>query len=298
VPEYLLSRIINSHAALRAMTKHNDRQSVLVWYAAGGEPPGAAKYFYFDATDVTADDDVDVIKPTDIGGGSPGRWLTLPIAGDESSGSAWYDGAGAPAGGLGEDGDYYLRTSNGDVYSKVAGVWGVIGNIMGPTGAAGDTFLSGSGVPGGGLGNDGDHYLNTANGDVYLKVGGSWGSPVGNIKGPQGPSFVQISWAYADQVVASENYRIERYIHKGANTDLTKFGGHYVTRPVSGDVTIVWKRNTVVVATLVYDWDGANDYQEVTVGAVTMTDGDELHPEISTVAGSTGGVTLSMKARP
>lgn len=129
--------------------------------------------------------------------------------GGGGGGSTWYDGAGAPAGGLGVDGDYYLRTSNGDVYTKAAGAWSVTGNIQGADGADGadgapgadgadgadgapgadgadgSNFLDGAGAPAGGLGNDGDHYLRTSNGDVYLKTAGVW-AVVGNIKGPIG----------------------------------------------------------------------------------------------------------------
>lgn len=42
-------------------------------------------------------------------------------------------GTGAPSGG--NDGDVYIRTSNGDVYSKASGTWSVVGNIRGPVGA-------------------------------------------------------------------------------------------------------------------------------------------------------------------
>lgn len=52
-------------------------------------------------------------------------------------GATWYSGEGAPAGGLGANNDFYLRTSNEDVYKKVAGVWGIITNIKGEKGAAG-----------------------------------------------------------------------------------------------------------------------------------------------------------------
>lgn len=128
------------------------------------------------------------------------------VGGGGGSGSTWYDGAGAPAGGLGVDGDYYLRTSNGDVYTKAAGAWSVTGNIKGADGADGAdgapgadgddgapgadgadgaTFLDGAGAPAGGLGANGDHYLNVTNGDVYLKTAGVW-AVVGNIKGPAG----------------------------------------------------------------------------------------------------------------
>lgn len=48
----------------------------------------------------------------------------------------------------------------------------------GATGAAGSVWHSGSGAPGAELGVNGDFYINTANGDVYKKTDGSWGSPI------------------------------------------------------------------------------------------------------------------------
>jgi hypothetical protein len=45
------------------------------------------------------------------------------------------------------DGDYYLRTSNGDVYNKIAGTWTVIANIEGPTGPTGPTGPNGVDFP-------------------------------------------------------------------------------------------------------------------------------------------------------
>ena len=55
----------------------------------------------------------------------------------------------------------------------------------GAAGAAGAKWYQGSGTPSSGTGANGDYYLNTANGDVYQKVSGSWTS-VGNIKGGTG----------------------------------------------------------------------------------------------------------------
>lgn len=77
------------------------------------------------------------------------RGLTGPqgpagSGGGGGGGSAWYDGVGVPSGGIGVDGDYYLRTSNGDVYEKAGGVWGVTGNIKGPAGADGDDGADGA----------------------------------------------------------------------------------------------------------------------------------------------------------
>ena len=53
-------------------------------------------------------------------------------------------------------------------------------------GLDGSTWFNGNGVPDNGTGIDGDYYLNNLNGDVYQKASGTWGSPVGNIKGVQG----------------------------------------------------------------------------------------------------------------
>jgi hypothetical protein len=40
-----------------------------------------------------------------------------------AAGSVWFNGAGAPSGGTGVNGDYYLNTTNGDVYQKSGGSW-------------------------------------------------------------------------------------------------------------------------------------------------------------------------------
>jgi len=110
--------------------------------------------------------------------------------------TSWYSGAGVPSGGLGGVGDYYLDTSNGDVYTKAVTGWGIpIDNITGPVGPTGaaSTWYTGAGVPGVGLGADGDMYLDTSNGDVYQKVAGSWGVPIENIAGVPGPNTVTTS---------------------------------------------------------------------------------------------------------
>lgn len=70
--------------------------------------------------------------------------------------------------------------------------WTQQANIKGDKGDTGDTgpapnWLNGSGVPGSGLGNVGDMYLNTTTQDVYgPKTGAGWGSIVCNIKGATG----------------------------------------------------------------------------------------------------------------
>lgn len=74
------------------------------------------------------------------------RWLEDNSGGGGGGGgSTWLSGAGAPSGGLGVDGDYYLDTSNGDVYAKASGSWSVVDNLTGPAGATGATGASGTG---------------------------------------------------------------------------------------------------------------------------------------------------------
>jgi hypothetical protein len=97
------------------------------------------------------------------------------------------------------NGDYYLNTTNGDVYTKAGGVWGApVTNIKGAAGAngtngtngtngaagtPGSVWYEGAGAPGVGTGVNGDYYLNTTTNDVYTKTGGAWGSPIANLAG-------------------------------------------------------------------------------------------------------------------
>lgn len=70
------------------------------------------------------------------GTGAPG---TPGAAG--ADGAKWYSGSGAPSGGIGANGDYYLQTvaggggAVGDVWLKASGTWSVTGNIRGASGA-------------------------------------------------------------------------------------------------------------------------------------------------------------------
>lgn len=45
-----------------------------------------------------------------------------------ADGNFHYVGNGAPAGGLGNNGDIYTDADNGDIYEKAAGVWGLTGS--------------------------------------------------------------------------------------------------------------------------------------------------------------------------
>lgn len=75
------------------------------------------------------------------------NWNTLAFAGGAGAGAQWYTGSGAPSSGLGNNGDFYIRTSNGDLYQKATGTWSVIMNIKGPQGAPGDPGPTGEAGP-------------------------------------------------------------------------------------------------------------------------------------------------------
>ncbi|MDB6207076.1 G5 domain-containing protein, partial [Streptococcus vestibularis] len=120
----------------------------------------------------------------------------------------------------GKDGDKYVNTETGDVFVKNNGTWEKEGNIKGPKGDKGAEGAQGpkgadgaQGLPGrdgrdGAAGRDGrdgrdgkdvlngkvdpttegkdgDKYVNTETGDVFVKNNGNW-EKEGNIKGPKG----------------------------------------------------------------------------------------------------------------
>lgn len=59
-------------------------------------------------------------------------------------GSLWSTGAGVPSAGTGVVGDFYLNTTNGDVYEKTgASTWTLRDNLTGPAGAVGATGPTG-----------------------------------------------------------------------------------------------------------------------------------------------------------
>ena len=156
--------------------------------------------------------------------------LQGPTGDTGAPGATWYQGIATPTAGIGVSGDFYLRTSNGDVFQKSGTTWTLLNNIRGPQGPQGLTgptgadstvpgpqgiqgpigltglqgiqgtqgiqgpvgslWYQGAGAPAVGLGINGDYYLNTTSGDVSLKTAGAW-SVVGNIKGPQGIQGIQ-----------------------------------------------------------------------------------------------------------
>lgn len=109
------------------------------------------------------------------------------VVGGGGGGTVWYVGSAAPST-LHNDGDFYLRTTNGEVYKQVSGAWvDQMFSLLGPTGATGATgatgstgatgaagsqIFTGSGAPSTGLGVVGDFYIRFT-GALYKKTGSS-----------------------------------------------------------------------------------------------------------------------------
>ena len=119
------------------------------------------------------------------------------------NGAELLSGSKAPVDKDGKDGDTYIDATTGDVYKKEGENWNQIGNIRGPQGLKGEKgqdgaqgrdgrdgrdgkdVLNGKVNPEANQGKDGDKYVNTETGDVFVKNNGTWGNE-GNIKGPKG----------------------------------------------------------------------------------------------------------------
>lgn len=110
--------------------------------------------------------------------------LLMSSSPDGFQGANLLSGPGDPTTDDGEDGDFWINTTNWTIFGpRTSGSWGSSTSLIGP----GAQWRVGSGAPGGGTGSNGDLYLDLASGDIYgPKAGGAWGASVGNIKGPTG----------------------------------------------------------------------------------------------------------------
>ena len=106
-------------------------------------------------------------------------------------------GTSDPTSETGKEGDKYVNTTTGDIFVKKNGQWEKEGNIKGPKGDKGETgaagqngqdgkdILSGTTDPTSETGKEGDKYVNTTTGDIFIKKNGQW-EREGNLKGPKG----------------------------------------------------------------------------------------------------------------
>ena len=128
---------------------------------------------------------------------------------DGQNGKDILSGTTDPTSETGKEGDKYVNTTTGDIFVKKNGQWEREGNLKGPkgdkgedgavgatgaTGAAGQNgqngrdgkdILSGTSDPTSEIGKEGDKYVNTTTGDIFVKKNGQW-EREGNLKGPKG----------------------------------------------------------------------------------------------------------------
>jgi hypothetical protein len=113
---------------------------------------------------------------------------------DGTDGNTVLYGTVNPGAGIGVDGNFYINTSTWTIFGpKTGGSWPAGTSIIGPQGdpgndgTNGNSFLSGSGVPSNGLGNDGDFYIDLSAVSLYgPKQSGLWPTGI-PLVGPTGP---------------------------------------------------------------------------------------------------------------
>ncbi|QMP84476.1 minor tail protein [Streptomyces phage Endor1] len=111
-------------------------------------------------------------------------------------GSSILTGTTAPLSATGADGDWYFmedtRTFLGvtsttfTIYKKAAGAWSVVGSTLGGSKWYVNTASTSSTDT-----KPGDMLLRTDTGDIWQRSASGWGSPIGNIRGPQGIQGIQ-----------------------------------------------------------------------------------------------------------
>ncbi len=161
-------------------------------------------------------------------------------------GSVWRSGSGAPSNGTGIDGDYYLRTSNGDVYTRASGTYSVTGNIKGADGADGMDGNAG------------------ANGLGFL-FRGAWANnneitySINDVVKDNGNLYITIANVAGDISTSNETYW-SLFLPKGEDgLGFTYLGGWGNNVYVLNDVVTYNGSVYVAVATTLADQDPATD---------------------------------------
>jgi len=149
-----------------------------------------------------------------------------------ASGGVWYTGSGTPANTLGNNGDLYLNTTNGDVDQKVSGVWVFQENITGPAGPAGSTGAVGPQGPAGATGATGAQGPAGATGPQ-----GPQGNPgPTGATGAQGPAGPQGSTGPQGPAGTNGTNGSTWYNGSGVPSAGTGVNGDYYLDDTTGDV--------------------------------------------------------------
>jgi hypothetical protein len=219
---------------------------------------------------------------------------------DGDDGRSVLNGAGAPAGGTGLDGDFYIDTDVWDIYGpKTAGAWGTGTTLVGPQGDAGANGSNGAdGVDGtdgvdGSVwyagsadptteGQDGDFYLQTGTGstgelgDVWQKAGGTW-TITGNIRGASGAGTGDMN-----DVVDDMSPQLGGDLDTNGFHILISNGEAIRTGTTAGNTALIQARNT----------NGAGSWTTF----LTLTAGDPPTADLSTSVTRGGNTILDAAA--
>ncbi|MBC7552363.1 MAG: collagen-like protein, partial [Taibaiella sp.] len=236
--------------------------------------------------------------PTGLTGsaGSTGSTgATGPTGLTGSAGSTGSTGATGPTGLTGAAGSTGSTGATGP--TGLTGAAGTNGT-NGTNGTDGSTWFSGTATPTSGTGVNGDHYLKTATGDIYLKSGGSW-SIVANITGPTGPigltgatgtnAIVEFADFYAlmpsdNTATVAGGTAVEFPRNGPSNSIITRSSSTQFTLPNIGTYMVNWQVSVSEVGQLVLELNGTEIASTVTgrAGATTQISGCRLITTTST----------------
>jgi hypothetical protein len=216
------------------------------WYVAAGDP-----------NDNDGEDGDMYLNSLDGGVSqkASGTWsLQANIKGvsgtDGANGQSFRYGTGDPAPTLGDNGDTYvnLATPQVDIWTKAASVWTNSGiklrgdagtngtdgadgadGTNGTDGTDGLNFIQSAGVPDIATGNNGDSYLDSSNGDLYLKSGGVW-NITGNIyTAPIGLDFLFNAAKLSEQSLVGQNEAVQLAFSDDVSAGRFDYGNSWIT---------------------------------------------------------------------
>ncbi|MEB0280616.1 MULTISPECIES: hypothetical protein [unclassified Mucilaginibacter] len=103
-----------------------------------------------------------------------------------NSGATVSFGSALPQNSIGKNGDLFINTSAGSFAQKASGSWQVKYTLPSTDAEKDGTVLYNSGIPGPGIGNTNDTYINTNTGIFYRKNAGTWAQVFSMQTGPPG----------------------------------------------------------------------------------------------------------------